>query len=240
MPIGRLIINQIANVGFIDVDRDAVLNAISQDTLFIHGSAKSGGSQKFLGTEVPDKKLDDGATADQNGITKTEGVLCMPACGVDKASPSGEEDRLPGISQACDRTCLPGKQGVRFDGHLCGAGNASVYGEACRTCFTDEVKAIKEDKRLRLEEDEQREERGDDGKDDEEKEDFLGKHVIMCDTMRPPTALGCSAKCNIKVDTVSLNLLILLACRVLHLHQFIFLASPSTSESSVTFPFFHL
>lgn len=40
---------QIANVGFVDVDRKAVSDAVTRDTLFIHGSSTAGGSQKFAG-----------------------------------------------------------------------------------------------------------------------------------------------------------------------------------------------
>ena len=34
-------------------------------------------------------------------------------------------------------------------------------------------------------------------------EDSEARHVVMCDTMRPPSALGCSVDCAEKKDTVS-------------------------------------
>lgn len=97
----------------------------------------------------------------------------------------GSSDGLPnGMSTVCDASCdLNG----RFGGHLCGAGDSARYGSSCRLCYTDQVMALAAEAELR---------KGD-------SEDAEGKHVIMCDTMRPPAALQCDDKCALKTDTVS-------------------------------------
>ena len=84
-----------------------------------------------------------------------------------------------GASTVCDATCT---EGDRFGGYLCGAGDSIKFGAMCRLCFTDVAEAREAESRL---------------KD--------GKHVIMCDTMRPPPAADCSDECAIAKDTVSLS-----------------------------------
>ena len=81
-----------------------------------------------------------------------------------------------GASTVCDVTCA---EGGRFDGYLCGAGSSIKFGAMCRLCFNDVEEARKAESRLKN-----------------------GKHVIMCDTMRPPAAVDCSDECTIKKDTV--------------------------------------
>ena len=77
----------------------------------------------------------------------------------------------------------------------------SLYGEECRTCYTDEVKAVEAERRLRLSDLGE----SDDGDEDRAQAngDRYGEHVIMCDTLRPPSSPDCNSKCRIKLDTVS-------------------------------------
>ena len=74
----------------------------------------------------------------------------------------------------CDATC-----GTAGRGYLCGAGDSVRFGGMCRVCFTDEDVAREA----------QRKTSG-------------GKHVVMCDTMRPPPAAECTHACGLKKDTV--------------------------------------
>lgn len=75
----------------------------------------------------------------------------------------------------CDATC-----GIAGRGYLCGAGDSAKFGGMCRVCFTDEDVAREA----------QRKTSG-------------SRHVVMCDTMRPPPAAECSNACGLKKDTVS-------------------------------------
>lgn len=113
-------------------------------------------------------------------------ISCEAACGqVD----SLVGDRLPaGISTVCDASCDTDN---RFAGHLCGAGDSAKFGSSCRACYTDQQAALRAEAELR--------------KFDVSSEDTAeqSKHVIMCDTMRPPSAMDCSAECSAKMDTVS-------------------------------------
>ena len=85
------------------------------------------------------------------------------------------EDVFPaGISTVCDATC-----GIVDRGYLCGAGDSARFGAMCRVCFTDEDVAREA----------QRKTNG-------------ARHVVMCDTMRPPPASECSNACGLKKDTV--------------------------------------
>lgn len=79
-----------------------------------------------------------------------------------------------GVSTVCDATC-----DIAGRGYLCGAGDSSRFGGMCRVCFTDEDVARKA----------QRKTSG-------------GRHVVMCDTMRPPPAAECTDTCGLKKDTV--------------------------------------
>ena len=87
--------------------------------------------------------------------------------------------RFPaGASTVCDATC---SEGGRFGGYLCGAGDTVKFGPMCRLCFNDIKEARKAESRL-----------------------MDGKHVIMCDNMRPPAAVDCSNECALETNTVSL------------------------------------
>ena len=83
-----------------------------------------------------------------------------------------------GASTVCDSTC---SEGGRFGGYLCGAGDTVKFGPMCRLCFNDIKEARQAESRL-----------------------MDGKHVIMCDTMRPPAADDCSDECALETNTVSL------------------------------------
>lgn len=176
-----------------DVDHTTVSHAVEQDTLFIHGSATAGGSKKFAG----DAREEALAAAQAAGVAAgaggdTRAIVCTAAC-----SDEATLERLsPGMSRVCDPTCLAGEQGIRFNGYMCGSGNPNVYGEGCRTCYTDEKVAAEHEERLWS--------HSNGGKD--------GKHVIMCDTMRPPSGSRCSIKCNMKLDTVGFLRSVLISC----------------------------
>lgn len=116
-------------------------------------------------------------------------------------SQPGSQQETGGLSRVCDPSCNPEVREYRFDGYLCGAGDPSLYGEECRTCYTDEVRAVEAERRLRLEDNSD----SDDGDEDrtQEKGDRHGEHVIMCNTLRPPSSLDCNSKCRVKLDTVS-------------------------------------
>ena len=198
---------QIANVGFIDVDRSTVSDAVTRDTLFIHGSSTAGGSKKFAGA-VAANLAEAFAAADGQGLPSVEEV-CKPAC---RAMPlPGSQQETGGISHVCDPSCNQEGKEYRFDGYLCGAGEPSLYGEGCRTCYTDEVRAVEAERRLRLDDNIAID--SDDGDEDmpQEDGDRRGEHVIMCDTMRPPSSPNCSSKCRIKLDTVSAYIQVLMA-----------------------------
>lgn len=172
---------QIANVGFIDVDRNGVSDAVARGTYFIHGSSTGSGSQKFAhGAAVT---LAHAFATVEN---REDQPLCKAACGLMLSSGKNED----GMLHVCDPSCAPGDQGGRFDGYLCGAGDSATFGEGCRTCYTDQAKAAKAEEELRM----------DEGPGDSDRH---GRHVIMCDTLRPPSSPECSSKCSIKPDTVS-------------------------------------
>lgn len=168
---------QIANVVFETVDAGTVNTAIAGDTLFIHGRSIEGGSASLLAR----RKL--GAEAPQPDI------WCEPSCGNADAITAGE---LPdGVFTACDASC---RVGGRFGGYLCGAGDSRKFGGNCRLCYTDQEKALRAEEELR----------GSGGFSGEGGE---ARHVIMCDTMRPPAALACSPECARKKDTVRKTIL---------------------------------
>lgn len=157
---------QIANVGYNNVDAGALSTAVAGDTLFIHGSNVEGGSGSIAVGRLLGAVVEDEAP-----------VSCTDACGDAEGLPAG-------LSTVCDPSC---DLNNRFDGHLCGAGNANKFGSSCRWCYTDQRAALVAEEALRRA----------DGSDVEP------KHVIMCDTLRPPSALDCSSKCALKTDTVS-------------------------------------
>ena len=123
----------------------------------------------------------EGSRRNTDDNVSAETVETMLPCD----SSCGSSDGLPdGISTVCDPSChVDG----RFGGHLCGAGDSARYGSSCRLCYTDQVMALAAEADLR----------------EWDSEDAEGKHVIMCDTMRPPAALECDDECALKADTVS-------------------------------------
>lgn len=200
---------QIGNVGFMDVKDATVSAAVKRGTLFIHGSTTGGGGRMFSSTgpipvsatpNVLDIALENAqvaAAAAAADLTNMNDYVCKTACGGDEP-PLGMLDVSEGaVSTVCDPSCAPGRErGMRFDGYLCGAGDDSRYGRSCRACYTDPEAAAREEMRLSAVGVEDGVGMG--GARSE------GRHVIMCDTLRPPSALECSPKCDKKVDTVRL------------------------------------
>lgn len=79
-----------------------------------------------------------------------------------------------------------------------------MFGESCRTCYTDVHAAREVERRLRLGETV--------GLSDIESEDVYddrreegGRHVVMCDTLRPPPSPDCTRQCRVKIDTVGMD-----------------------------------
>lgn len=153
------------------------MKAIARDTLFIHGSTSGGGRKHW-------RPSNPGLPNVFSRSTSSE-VWCNSACGT-----PNEALFLHGTSTTCDRTCHAGKSGSRFDGLFCGAGDPEKFGPSCRLCFTNAVEARKAELELRRE---------------NHTKDTFGRdrHVVMCDTLRPPEAVDCEAKCAMKTDTVS-------------------------------------
>lgn len=108
-------------------------------------------------------------------------ATCENACTV------GVTGAPDGTSTICDATCSP--PNARFDGFLCGAGDVAKYGPMCRTCYVDLEAALKVDRQLMASHD--------------DRTDSVAKHVIMCDTGRPPEASSCSEECTLQTNTVS-------------------------------------
>ncbi|CAM9281830.1 unnamed protein product, partial [Ectocarpus fasciculatus] len=123
---------QISNVGHFDVSDQHVAQAVSQETLFIHGSSQSEGSLAHP-VARPTGKL----PIDPNSLD------CSSACG----SPLSDKT---GVSTFCDESCATGwsPAGPRLGGHDCGAGDPSQFGSTCRLCYTDEALALVTDRRL--------------------------------------------------------------------------------------------
>lgn len=114
----------------------------------------------------------------QLGAVVGSAVSCTSACG------THADELPPGMSTVCDASC---DEGNRFGGYLCGAGDPDKYGESCRECYTDQQAALVAEKALRH----------------VDSPDTDTKHVIMCNTKRPPSSMDCSSKCALKTDTVS-------------------------------------
>ncbi|CAB1098793.1 unnamed protein product [Ectocarpus sp. CCAP 1310/34] len=138
-PAGHLprtlsVSTQISNIGFFDINDKHVEKAVSQDTLFIHGSTLSGGSV----VSSPVKHAPRPRHSSSN---------CTDACGSRPSSGSSA-----GISTICDESCSVewSSTGPRFGGHNCGAGNASQYGSNCRLCYTNSEEASAEESILAL------------------------------------------------------------------------------------------
>ncbi|CAM9111525.1 unnamed protein product [Hapterophycus canaliculatus] len=154
-----------ANVGFHDVDEKQKALAVSKGTLFIHGSANSGGS------------IYNSMNKTANSAMRTSAVDCTRSCAAGQLA--------VGILSFCDESCsaewspsplLP--TGPRFGGQGCGAGDASTYGTSCRLCYENQQVALQADRDLeatRL------------------TSVSAAEHVVMCDTQAPPAALNCSA-----------------------------------------------
>lgn len=196
---------QISYVGAEHVDSSSVSDAVAGHTLFIHGSRVDDGNiasrraaseqaakrrtNKFSTTSSrmrsrqrkrkqrrlrsPEEEEDEGGFPDR---------ACTSACG----SLEGGDDAsgLPeGTSTVCDDSCAGSR--ARFDGFLCGAGNADKYGAMCRLCFTDIEEARGVQRVLA-----------------ENSNGAIDERVIMCDTMKPPEDIGCSTECHSKSYTV--------------------------------------
>ncbi|CAM9281756.1 unnamed protein product [Ectocarpus fasciculatus] len=160
----------ITNVGFFDVNDAHVADAILQETLFIHGSTASGGGGV--------------ANATRQATPVHRSSTCTGACS------SMHSPGLPaGMSTVCDESCSTGwsPAGPRLRGHNCGAGDPSLYGSTCRSCYTDEKEALAVDRSL----------------GNASSDSFVaGAHVVMCDTGEPPQAPTCSPACRSIADTV--------------------------------------
>ncbi|CAM9352251.1 unnamed protein product, partial [Ectocarpus sp. 13 AM-2016] len=163
----------ISNVGHFDVSDRHVAEAVSQQTLFIHGHGRSGGNAARPISEIspPSPQI----------ITRD----CRSAC-ESAAQPHG---RAAGVSTFCDDSCSPAwsSAGPRFGGHNCVVGTASQDGSMCRLCYTNQEKALAADQGLAS------------SSSDPLTPDA---HVVMCETGRPPPALPCSVACQDVDDTV--------------------------------------
>ncbi|CAM9442866.1 unnamed protein product [Ectocarpus sp. 4 AP-2014] len=162
----------ISNVGFFDVSNRHVEEAISQQTLFIHGNTLSGGNSARLISEIPPPT---------HNITGD----CIGRCDL----AAQKHERTAGVSTFCDDSCSPGwsSAGPRFGGHNCGVGAASQYGSTCRLCYTNQEDALAADRSLAS------------SSSDPLMRDA---HVVMCETGHPPPALRCSVACQNTDDTV--------------------------------------
>eukprot|EP00752_Nemacystus_decipiens_P004759 g4334.t1 len=118
-------IDLIANVGFLDVNGHAVQKAVGRDTLFIHGSLTGGGGSMFKAGGT----VSATSPAFLLGESSRSAEMCKPSCGAPATFAT---------SSVCDGSCFADREGgARFGGHLCGAGNITLFGEHCRTCYTD-------------------------------------------------------------------------------------------------------
>ncbi|CAM9382971.1 unnamed protein product [Choristocarpus tenellus] len=118
------------------------------------------------------------------------GEQCTSLCG------SRHQPLPPGLSTVCDSSCFPrGGEDPRFGGYLCGAGDATRYGDGCRLCYTDLDEAQTADEALR-------EHRIRDTREGLQEDCEEGRHVIMCDTLAPPPARGCHSDCTQETKTV--------------------------------------
>jgi len=148
---------------------------VSKGTLFIHGSAHSGGAV--------DNNV---AMEDREAGTAAASSECTPACG--EADAPGF---LSGVSTFCDSSCSPAwsSAGPRLGGHNCGAGQALQYGSNCRMCYTSREEALRADRAL--------------ASSSHASLPSPDAHVVMCDTGNPPPASECSVECEEQDDTVS-------------------------------------
>lgn len=177
--MGMAAIPQIANVGFLDVDNRTVVNAVASDTLFIHGSLTGGGGTQHLAKKSSKANGDMSVLQEQ----RVGDAVCKAPCGTNVLA-------IDGASTACDDTCdLTGRYGARFDGLFCGVGDPDTFGAHCRLCYHDLDAARRQELAMI--------------NDNRTDANSHAQHVIMCDSLRPPEAADCSAKCAMKLDTVS-------------------------------------
>lgn len=141
---------QIANVGFQDMDHQAVSKAVASDTLFIHGSLTGGGGSMFHAPgEVPALS----PALRLAGESNRPAERCTASCGAPSSSPAQAQALAPAPTSVCDRSCYAGgENGARFGGHLCGAGDVAEFGAHCRTCFDNLQEAQAAEERLAEEE----------------------------------------------------------------------------------------
>lgn len=163
---------QISNVGFVDIGEEHLRQAVSKDTLFIHGSASSSGGK---------------ANSHKSNLPETHHRFardCTAACGS-----ASSVDVFAGSSTFCDESCSPSWSvtGPRFGGYNCGAGNSSMYGNSCRLCYTSQSAALVADRELAPL---------------NELPSADAHHVVMCDTGKPSPASNCSAECANHENTV--------------------------------------
>ncbi|CAM9423519.1 unnamed protein product, partial [Hapterophycus canaliculatus] len=168
------LITQIANVGYHDVNQKQKALALSKGTVFIHGSAHSGGS------------IDNSMDKTVIPAIKTSALDCTSSCAAGQFA--------VGISSFCDGSCsaewspsslLP--TGPRFGGQGCGAGDPSKYGTNCRLCYANQQGALEADRVLEA---------------TRSSSVSSAEHVVMCDTQAPPAALECSAECQDLGNTI--------------------------------------
>lgn len=79
-------------------------------------------------------------------------------------------------------------------------GAPEEYGNHCRLCYNDRDAALRADRDLA---EQSKVAAGGEVLPNVANEGRAGKHVIMCDTKRPPEALDCSSECTQATDTVS-------------------------------------
>ena len=208
LPSLRDQFDQIANVGFLDVDAPTIGNAVARETMFIHGSLTGGGGTQFVSakTRATTSRVVDASEAGQaaGGVTGSSlphspaaaaaavaaaSADCKPACGGGSAAGAAGAGGGGALYTVCDHAACSLAGGWRARENLCGAGDEEKFGRHCRACYLDEGEALEADRLLEA----QARQAGQDG----------GQHVIMCDTMRPPQSTDCSLKCATKSDTVS-------------------------------------
>lgn len=199
---------QIANVGFLDVDPLTVGNAVASETMFIHGSLSGGGGSQFVsdraraaaaatalaksGGKISTQAAESLRLTGSSVAAANTAVGCRPECGSSADSAGSADGRPPTV---CDpvgcrsAAATEGWSGLIDGGKVCGAGDEERYGSDCRRCYVDTGEALEAERLLES----QARQAGLEG----------GRHVIMCDTLRPPQSTNCSLKCATKVDTVS-------------------------------------
>ncbi|CAB1101450.1 unnamed protein product [Ectocarpus sp. CCAP 1310/34] len=213
--------NLIANVGFLDVDQETLGNALASETMFIHGSLSGGGGTQFASGATAEKGGNAAAASEGGNSLRIMASLeanaagedvggggpsirlatpeCRTECGStvswDLLGGGGGEDGVMDIATVCDHATCSAATAGSADGKpgawSCGAGDEERFGKHCRSCYFDAEEALKADRILQN----QAREVG----------EVQPRHVIMCDTLRPPEASTCSLKCALKKDTARTN-----------------------------------